>query len=376
MSETTKNLLYDMKSADPYSYFFPAVRGIQAGREYYCAMCPLGMIPKLFVFDEKILPPKIRVQRLLNRSRVPAISKYLTEDPKNYVFSAITASIDGRATFQAIAETGPHSKVGILSIPMDATLVINDGQHRRAAIEEAIKVVPALASEHISVVFFIDGGLKRSQQMFADLNKNALRPSKSLSILYNHRDPLTNLCEQIIEQVSVFKDRIDLEHDSISNRAHDLFTLSSLYQATRAFLALKRTNSPINRKNETLAIRFWQEIANHMPQWKDVAEGKLQPSEFRQKYVNAHGITLIALGAAGRALVDEYPDDWEAKLEKLERINWLKANKAWDGKVLYSGRISASNKSLILITIYVKKELGIRLTELEETFDINTENKA
>jgi len=376
MSETAKNSLYDMESAEPYSYFFPAVRGIQAGREYYCAMCPLGMIPKLFVFNENNLPPKIRAQRLLNRSRVPAISKYLTEDPKNYVFSSITASIDGKATFQAITQTGPHSKVGILSIPMGATLVINDGQHRKAAIETALKELPTLSSEHISVVFFIDCGLKRSQQMFADLNKNALRPTNSLGILYNHRDPLSNLCEQIIEQVSIFKGRIDLEHDSISNRAHDLFTLSSLYQATRAFLGLKQKNSQITKKNEELAIKYWQEIAQHMSQWKDITEGKLQPSEFRQKYVNAHGITLIALGTAGRALVTKYPNDWKTKLEKLDRIDWLKSNPIWEGRALYSGRIYASNKNLISITAYLKKEMNVPLEAEEQALENKADNQA
>jgi len=374
MSKPTKNLLYDLKTVDPYPRLFPAVRGIQAGREYYCTMCPLGMIPELFKFNEKSLPPKIRAQRLLNHSRVPAISKYLTDDPKNYVFSSITASIDGKATFQATDETGPHSKVGILAIPMNATLVINDGQHRRAAIEEALKTIPTLASEHISVVFFIDGGLKRSQQMFADLNKNALKPSKSLGILYNHRDPLANLCEQIIEQVSVFTGRINLEQDSISNRARDLFTLSSLYQATRAFLDVKQKNCKIDSKNVTLAIRFWQEIANHMPQWQEVVDGKLSPSEFRQNYVNAHGIALIAIGAAGRALVTDYPDNWETKLTKIDSINWLKSHKVWEGRALSSGRIDASNRGLILITIYLKRELGITLDTEEQTIESNANN--
>ncbi|MCL2287707.1 MAG: DNA sulfur modification protein DndB [Candidatus Bathyarchaeota archaeon] len=374
MSKTEKSVLCDLKNTDPYSHIFPAVRGIQAGREYYCAMCPLGMIPKLFKFNENSLPPKIRSQRLLNHSRVPAISKYLTEDPKNYVFSSITASIDGKATFQATQATGPHSKVGILAIPMTATVVINDGQHRRAAIEEALKAVPTLASEHISVVFFIDGGLKRSQQMFADLNKNAIKPSKSLGILYNHRDPLTNLCEQIIEKVDVFSGRIDLEHDSISNRARDLFTLSSLYKATKAFLDVKQKNSVIDSKNTALAIRFWQEIANHMPQWKEVIKGKLQPYEFRQNYVNAHGIALNAIGIVGRALVTEYPGNWQTKLTKLDSITWLKSNKIWEGRVLSSGNIHASNRSLNLMTIYLKKELGITLSTEEQTIESSIVN--
>ena len=320
------------------------------------------------MFNEKSLPPKIRAQRRLNSSRVPAISKYLTGDPKNYIFSSITASIDGRANFEAQAATGLLSKVGILSIPMDATLVINDGQHRRAAIEEALKEMPSLRSEHISVVFFIDSGLERSQQMFADLNKNAIRPSNSLGILYDHRDPLSSLCDQIIEQVDTFKNRIDLEHDSISNRAHDIFTLSSLFKATKALLGLKQKKSPIDKKSEVLAIKYWQEISNYMPQWKDVAEGKLSPLEFRQNYINAHGITLNALGIVGRALVAEYPDNWQTKLEKLDTINWSRSNKIWEGKVLYSGRISASNKSLISITDYLKKELGITFETEKQVF--------
>ncbi len=36
----------------PYNYVFPAIRGIQAKREYYVAMCPLKLVPKILIFDE------------------------------------------------------------------------------------------------------------------------------------------------------------------------------------------------------------------------------------------------------------------------------------------------------------------------------------
>jgi DNA sulfur modification protein DndB len=49
---------------------------------------------------------------------------------------------------------------------MTARFIINDGQHRRAAIEEALKERPELGDETISVVFLVDEGLTRSQQMF------------------------------------------------------------------------------------------------------------------------------------------------------------------------------------------------------------------
>jgi len=63
---------------DPnFEYIFPAIRGVQAGREYYVSMCPLRLIPKIFLFDDEELVPEIRAQRILNKSRVPEMSKYI-----------------------------------------------------------------------------------------------------------------------------------------------------------------------------------------------------------------------------------------------------------------------------------------------------------
>ena len=35
-----------------FTYNFPSIRGVQAGKEYFVAMCPLRIIPKIFIFDE------------------------------------------------------------------------------------------------------------------------------------------------------------------------------------------------------------------------------------------------------------------------------------------------------------------------------------
>src|SRR5688572_591727 len=167
-----------MNSA-PFGYVFPAIRGVQAGREYYVSMCPLRLLPRIFLFNEEELVPELRAQRILNKGRLPEIVRYVLDNPSDYVFSAITASVDGEIRF-APPEVDAASKVGQLHISMDARFIINDGQHRRAAIELAIREKPELADESIAVVFFIDKGLERCQQMFADLNRHAIRPAKSL----------------------------------------------------------------------------------------------------------------------------------------------------------------------------------------------------
>ena len=213
-----------------FEYVFPAIRGVQAGREYYVTMCPLRLIQRLFVFDEEELTPEMRAQRTLNKSRVPEMARYILDNPDSYVFSALTASVDAEVEFEPFeTDGGPGERVGTLTIPMAAKFVINDGQHRRAAIQQALVDNPELGDESIAIVMFLDVGLDRCQQMFADLNQYAIRPNKTIGILYDVRSPLAQLSRFMVEDVLIFKTLTDMERSSISNRSLKLFTLSSIY---------------------------------------------------------------------------------------------------------------------------------------------------
>ena len=170
------------------SHTFAAIRGRQAGDEYYAVACEMAIIPRLFVFNEETIPAELRSQRHVNKSRIPEMARYILSNPRTYIFSALTASIDGNVEFKPIKLEGKVSNLGQLVISNDARLMINDGQHRRAAIEKALAEDPNIGKETVAVVFFKDRGLKKSQQMFADLNRHAIRPSTSLAKLYDHRD--------------------------------------------------------------------------------------------------------------------------------------------------------------------------------------------
>jgi DNA sulfur modification protein DndB len=187
-----------------FEYVFPAIKGIQARREYYISMCPLRLLPKIFLFNEEELVPELRAQRTINKNRIPEIARYIVDNPHDYVFSAITASVDADVRFEPLASGAEGQRVGQLHIPMSARFIINDGQHRRAAIEVALRESPDLADESIAVVFFLDVGLDRCQQMFADLNRYAIRPSKSVGVLYDHRDKSAKLDKLIALRCPAF----------------------------------------------------------------------------------------------------------------------------------------------------------------------------
>lgn len=355
-------------------YVFSAIRGRQAGREYYITMCPLKLVPKLFLFYEDELPPELRSQRVLNKARIPDISKYITTNKDSYVFSAITASIDSDVTFEnVIIDAEESADIGRLRIPLDARFILNDGQHRRAAIEEALKECPDIGEETISVVFFVDAGLVQTQQMFADLNKHAVRPTRSIGILYDHRDPLSSLACELVEKIPVFRDLTEMEKTSISNRSTKLFTLSGIYQGTQTLLRKSEKSALISDDETELAIDYWQNVTDNMRDWKLAAEKKVSTSELRRDYVHAHTLVIHSLGRVGSALLSTPGIDYKDALKGLNKIDWARKNSArWEGRAMINGRISKSHTCLMLTTNYLKTEMGLSLSheerELEETF--------
>ena len=353
-----------------YTYTFPALRGTQAGREYYVAMCPLKLLPKIFLFDEAPVPPELRAQRTLNKARIPDIADYILKNQDDYAFSAITAAIDGEAQFESISEESPD--VGQLIVAMSARFVINDGQHRRAAIEAALEECPELGDETIAVVFYRDDGLKRSQQLFADLNKHAVRPTRSLGILYDYRDPLAELARYLSENAVIFKGRTEKEKTTISNRSIKLFTLHAIYQATVALLG-KCKGDAIEEAEKELALRFWDELVGVIPEWQRAVKHQVDGSELRQNYIHAHAVTLHGIGIAGGALLQAHPDDWSEHLQKLKQIDWSRSNaQLWEGRAMSGGQMSKTRQHLQLTANLLKTTLGLGLTakeqELEERF--------
>lgn len=359
------------KISKDYSISFPAIRGVQGGKEYYVTMCPLKLLPTIFQATVTDIPPELRAQRELNKSRVTPITNYMLANPDNYVFSSIAASIDSEVDFEAYGDDIVGRKIGTLSVAMDAKFIINDGQHRVTAIIEALKDDSTLGNETISVVLFVDCGLNNSQQMFADLNRYAVRPTKSLSILYDHRDPLSKLTNDLVQNISVFKGMTEKAKSSISNRSRKLFTLSSIYQATKTFLQIKNSAN-ITDEECQLAHDFWETVANNMPDWKAAVKKQVATSELRSDYIHAHGIALQALAIAGNSLIKIEPESWKQTLSKITQIDWARENAPlWEGRALIGGTLNRSQRNVTLTANHIKQTLGLPLDPKEEIIERN-----
>jgi len=343
-----------------FYYEFPAVRGLQAKNEYYISMVPLKLLSKLFPSDDDIVTPENRAQRRINEARIPEIKQYILENRDTYVFSALSASIDG--DFQFISSG--NNDVGILKVNMDAIFLINDGQHRKAAIEAALAEDKSLDNETISIVFFKDLGLRRSQQMFTDLNKHAVKTSNSLSTLYNSRDPLAVITRDVIENVSFFRKYTDKERDILGKNSSNLFTLNNIYKANQIIIH----GNECGKEHQEYLIKFWNEVANNIIEWQEVLNRQLTKKDLRENYIVTLAVTLNALGRLGRFFFENTDHNMTEYLSKLKSIDWLRSNeKNWKGRTINeNGKVVNSESAAILTCNKIKTLIGISLNKEEK----------
>lgn len=342
-----------------FSYSFPAVKGIQAGREYYISMVPLKLLSRLFPAEEEIVLPEYRAQRRINEARIPEIKQYILDNRDSYVFSALSASIDGN--FEFVPQKG--TDVGTLIVDMESVFLINDGQHRKAAIEEAMKEDTSLENETISLVFFEDAGLARSQQMFTDLNKHAVKTSNSLATLYDARDEIAVATKKTIEAIPFFKRFTDKERDILGKNSSNLFTLNMIYKANQKILHYARC--PVD--DERFLLTFWTLVADNVVEWQEVFDKTLTKKALRENYIVALAITISAFGRLGRFFYDNRQYNMHQYLIQLRKIDWSRSNHDWIGRTIReNGKVLNSEEAIALTCSKIKMLIGLPLSKDEK----------
>lgn len=342
-----------------FVYRFPVVKGVQAETEYYIAMVPLKMLSKLFPADDaEFILPEYRAQRKLNEARIPVISKYILENRDTYVFSALAASIDGAYRFEANEK---NADTGILEVSMDAHFLINDGQHRKSAILAALKEDSTLENETISIVFYADKGLLRSQQIFTDLNKNAVKTSNSISELYDSRDEMAVITRNVVWNIDFLNTYTDKEKDILGKYSSSLFTLNTFYTANKSVVGRNQSDNC-----EEFLQNYWALVVEHMKQWQELQNREITKVDLRENFIATQSIVIQAFGRVGNYFYSKGIDPQEY-ITQIGKINWSRNSKQWYMRAIgKNGRIITNKKAAMLIANIIKKEIGIPLTQEEK----------
>jgi DNA sulfur modification protein DndB len=157
-----------------------------------------------------------------------------------------------------------------------------------------------------------------------------------------------------------------MENTNISNRSTKFITLNGIADATKYLL--KPKTKIISADQQNLAAEFWETVSKNIPEWNLLVEKKVSPYELRQNFVHAHTNILNALGLVGNILIAKFPDSWKQKLKGLQKIDWARDSKIWDGKVVVDGRMIKQKAGINKAAQIILYECGVdkTLDELEK----------
>ena len=238
---------------------------------------------------------------------------------------------------------------------MSARFLINDGQHRNAAIQEAIINDNSLGDETIPVVFFEDKGLKRSQQMFTDLNKYAVKPSKSQNTFYDHTDSLAILVKKLIKGNQFLRYYTDVENDTLGKYSAKLFTLNCIYTSNKYLVGNKNIDENITE----FVFTYWKLIVDNIYEWNQLIKKEITKVSLREDFIVTQNIILYALGKLGNYFLTNTSVDMKVYLSKISKINWMRTNPDWIGNAIEDGKISKKSSNVTLTYNKIKELIGL-----------------
>lgn len=362
---------------------FEAARGKQGELDYFVTTMRFGELARNVGYAERQVgegadaPPELLRQRKLNIKRVrEEMRPYLLENPDHF-FSAICVEVvrpgelEHRINFIPSADNSTFGRV-----VFDGTELLQaiDGQHRLKAIQLAIEEQPELARESIAVVLVPHRGVERSQQLFSDLNRYAKTPSKTLNLLFEHREFEALVAKEWSKASLAFKDgRTNMETNSLVVKSRHVITLSVLYECVRDLVVKDYEKKKWDRPQlEEEAARVGREFAAWydelivpaLPELSKVIAGEIKPVSLRERYVYPHSVGWRAISQAVRAARDQKPRNWKDIIQAgLKGIDWHLTNKEWEGSALVAGAMANRRQNIVRSGTFVALKLGLEVSE-------------
>lgn len=354
--------------------YIPAIRALMGDVEYFVSTVTFGEAARMIEYVEEVdgwtveTPPELKLQRKLNTQRVEReLVPYLIASPDHF-YSALTVEIRsaprdgevGEVVFE-LRDTFPGGlQFGTLTLDGTECLYALDGQHRLKSIELAIRQRPELAREHIALILVPFRNVPRSQTLFSDLNRYARLPSKSMSLLFTHRERLARVTKALAYEVPLLRDRVNMESTSLSANSRQFITLSTLYEMTKVLIG-DSAESALSDESATVSqlAGTWSVLTQALPIWEQVLTGQEHPAYLRQRYLHMHGVGQQAIAIAVARAQRELTKGWRRVVAKLGHIDWRLTNQEWQGVALHGGRVNNTSTSIQLLAAAIEAKLGL-----------------
>ena len=365
----------------------PALRGRMGDSDFFATMLTFGEVARMVEFVEDVddwdaeTAPEEKTQRRLNVQRVEREMVPYLVGTDDHFYSAITVEVrpsmgEGAdiIPFRPAGDPLPGGiQYGEVVLDGTQTLCALDGQHRLKSIQRAIRIKQSLAREQLAVILVPFRSARHSQLLFSDLNRYAKGPSRSINLLFSHRDPLVALTRRIIAREPFLNGRVELESTSLSKNTPCVATLSTLYEMTRTFTGEADIDTPeaLDAACQRQALT-WRVLVQAIPQWAAVAERTEHPAYLRQGNLCMHGVGQQAIALATNAVLAVADGDLDA-LGAFAHIDWSIGNPDWQGIAVQGRRVNNTAATVRNLGALLAYRLGGGITPnaarvLAETF--------
>lgn len=359
--------------------YIPAMKGQQGDRPMYLLLVTNGVLLRNFAAEAEVADEGKRVQRTLDKRHATDIVSYITENTADYILGAMTYAIDNLDESHFLPAQ-PGSNIGQLILPMDARLRCLDGQHRRAAIGEAIREEPDVEYDSSAIVLYVEDDYTKRRQMFSDMNATPKVVSKALNITFDTRDPYARAAQILAEQHPLLNGVVELTKSRITSSDPKFFSLSGIYDGLKRFdlgSVLPRGRSPKKRSDDELVAigtRLFDLIGQARPELVELKanveaaettkDGSLLMKEFRTQSILASTTTLrVVAGALHEAMKEDGIEDVDRYRDRLAAVDFAPTSNLFTSdEVNFIGRggtPSARNQEVFAATRALRDALRL-----------------
>lgn len=346
-----------------------ALKGRQGDRPMFLLLVTNNVLLRNFAAEAEIADPQ-RVQRSLDKRHAGDIVDYIVNNPAEYLLGAMTYAIDTVGDDDFIP-AAPGSEIGTLVLPMDARLRCLDGQHRRAAIAEAVREDESIGDDYSAVVLYVEDDYMKRRQMFSDMNATPKVVSKALNITFDSRDPYAQAAQQLAETHPLLKGVVETTKARINAADPNLFSLSGVYDGLKRYdlgMVLPRGRSPKTKDVPSLieiGTELFDLINNARPEFREIKaqlatkepgkeQGELMKVERRKTLLFSTTTLRVIAGALNEAMKEDRETDVSLYRDRLELIDFKPSSRLFtDPDVNFvggTGTPSARNQEVFAAT--------------------------
>ena len=377
----------------------PAMQGTFGSTEFFIVTMPAKELTERLIVPKEVegweeMSIEELYQRDIDYNRVKKqIAPYLASDDDRFFGAFVVTMIhDDDVEFEPLGKMVAKipnlyktagSAFGFLTLSGSEVLVPLDGQHRLAALAFAIsgkderqRPIDGLdanvdVARDVCTVILIRHDPAKSRKIFNKVNRYAKKTSKSEDLITADDDVIAVIARESIAEDIIPVRLINTSSNSLSTRAPEFTTLSTIYEATKVLLEdlegkkidIQNLPDEPNRKRlVTEAQEFWTNICDQIDLFNtalhDASEnGDEKRREIRKDFLLGKPVAQLALIQAIIRLRSEDDTGLRISMEevckRVNKLDWSTTAAIWqdilmNGERIVSGKTAANFAAQII----------------------------